>query len=216
MLTVEFHCHSSHSPDSLVSPAALVDACRRRGIDRVVVTDHNRISGALEAKELDPERVIVGEEILTTRGELLCAYVVEEVPVGLKPEEAIARLRAQDAFISVSHPFDRLRKGAWALDDLLVIAPLVDAIETFNARCLLPAFNRRAAAFAQEHDLPGTCGSDAHTRPEYGRATLRIPDFHDADSLRGVIRQAEQVHGASGLLARLGSRYAALRHKLDN
>lgn len=214
MLTVEFHCHTRHSPDSLASPAALVETCRRRRIDRVVVTDHNCISGALEAQQLDPARVIVGEEVLTTRGELLCAFVTEEIPSGLPPLDAIARLRQQGAFISVSHPFDRLRSGAWTLPDLLEIAPHVDAIETFNARCLLPRFNRLAAAFAHEHDLAATSGSDAHTLPELGRALMRLPDFHDAESLSRVIRRAEHVHASSGLLARFGSRYAALRQKL--
>jgi len=68
-LSVEFHCHTVFSKDSLTSPRKLVETCRRRGIDRVVVTDHNTISGALAAQVIDPELVIVGEEIMTTKGE---------------------------------------------------------------------------------------------------------------------------------------------------
>ena len=86
---VEFHCHTIYSKDSLTTPDKLVDACRRKGIDRVVVTDHNAIDGALAARELDPERVIVGEEILTQGGELLAAFVREWVPPGLTPLETI-------------------------------------------------------------------------------------------------------------------------------
>ncbi len=108
---VEFHCHSRYSPDSLSSARGLIDAARDRGIDRLVITDHNTIRGALAAKALDPERIIVGEEILTQRGELLAAFVSEEVPAMLDPQEAIQRLRQQGAFISVSHPFDRARSG---------------------------------------------------------------------------------------------------------
>ena len=77
MLRTEFHCHTVYSKDSLTQPARLVDACRRKGIDRVVVTDHDAIGGAREAQALDPERVIVGEEIMTARGEILAAYVRE-------------------------------------------------------------------------------------------------------------------------------------------
>ena len=83
LIRLEFHSHTSSSKDSLLRPADLVAAARRKGIDRVVVTDHNSIVGALEAQRLDPERVIVGEEIMTTRGEILAAYVAEEV--GLRP-----------------------------------------------------------------------------------------------------------------------------------
>ena len=80
MLKMEFHCHTIASKDSLLHPADLVSAARDRGIDRVVVTDHNSIAGAVAAKALDPELVIVGEEIMTSQGEILAAYVTGEIP----------------------------------------------------------------------------------------------------------------------------------------
>ena len=82
-LRTEFHCHTIFSKDSLTQPLKLVETCKRKGIDRVVVTDHNSIEGALRCKEIDPERVIIGEEIMTTQGELLVAYLSEEIPAGL-------------------------------------------------------------------------------------------------------------------------------------
>ena len=214
MLRLEFHCHTYRSKDSLARPADILAACRRKGIDRVVITDHNTIAGALEAQKLDPERVIVGEEIMTQAGELLAAFVRQEVPAGLPPLEAIAGLKEQGAFISVSHPFDRLRSGHWELADLLKIAPLVDAIETFNARCYLPVFNHQAVQFAREHGLPGTAGSDAHAIFEVGRVTMRLPGFTDADRLREAIRQS-QVDGArSGVWVHLASRFASLSKRI--
>ena len=105
-LRVEFHTHTIFSKDSLTRPESFLRACRDKGIDRVVVTDHNTTDGALACQRLDPERVIVGEEIMTQKGELLAAFVTEEIPKGLPAPEAIARLREQGAFISVSHPFD--------------------------------------------------------------------------------------------------------------
>jgi predicted metal-dependent phosphoesterase TrpH len=191
MWRVDFHTHTVYSPDSLTSPERLVAAARRKGLDRVVVTDHNTIQGARRAQELDPERVIVGEEIMTSQGEILAAFVTQEVPAGLRPAETLARLKAQGAFISVSHPFDRSRKGHWQPEALLKILPEIDAIETFNARCLLPRANFQAQAFASQHGLPGTYGSDAHTALEVGRGSLLLPAFTDAESLRAALRQAE-------------------------
>lgn len=213
-LRVEFHCHTRHSPDSLVRPADLVATARRKGIDRLVVTDHNRIAGALEAQALDPELIIVGEEIMTTQGELLAAFVTELVPSRLPPLEAIAILKEQGAFISVSHPFDRLR-SPWSPAALAAILPHIDAIETFNARTLSPKFNQRAAAFAAEHGLQGTAGSDAHTLFELGRATMRLPAFSDAAGLRAAMPHVQYETRSSGLLARLGSRWASLANKLS-
>ncbi len=212
-ICLEFHCHTCASADSLTSPSALLEAARRQGIDRLVITDHNTIAGALEAYRLDPQRVIIGEEILTTAGELLAAFVQEEIPPGLTPQEAIRRLRAQNAFISVSHPFDTLRRGGWALPDLLEIAPLVDAIEIFNSRCLLPQFNRQAQAFARQHHLPGTAGSDAHTLSELGLSRMHIPPFENADELRRVIRQARFQMKYASPLVHFASRYASFRKR---
>ena len=212
LLKVEFHCHTNYSRDSLNDVDRLVATARQRGIDRLVVTDHNTIRGALKAREIDPMLVIVGEELLTTRGELLVAFVQEELPRGLDPMVAIEKLRAQGAFISVSHPFDRRRHG-WALKDLLAITPYVDAIEVFNARCQWAGLNQMAADFAGEHQLPGTAGSDAHTLREVGRATFRVPGFETAEELRSVIGQAEIEGRLSSPFIHIASTYARLVNK---
>jgi hypothetical protein len=214
MLRVEFHCHTIYSKDSLTQPQTLVEVCRHKGIDRVIVTDHNSIGGARAAQALDPERVIVGEEIMTTRGEILAAYVTEEIPPMLSPQETIKRLRDQNAFISVSHPFDEWRSGGWKEEDLLEIIPLVDAIEIYNSRCMNPDFNRRALEFAKKHNLAGTVGSDAHAAFELGRSLNLLEPFSGPDEMRKVIRNAEYLMRWSPPWVHLTSRYAVIRKKI--
>jgi predicted metal-dependent phosphoesterase TrpH len=213
-LRVEFHCHTLASKDSLITPLALVRAARRNGLDRVIVTDHNSIQGALAARRLDPVLIIVGEEIMTTRGEILAAFVQDQIPAGLSPRQTIQRLREQGAFISVSHPFDRQRKGAWKLEDLIDILPLVDAIEVYNSRCMQKRYNAMARAFAQEHHAAGTVGSDAHAAFELGRSVMLLDPFEDADGLRRVIALAGSETRWSPLWVHLTSRYATLRQKI--
>ena len=104
LLRIDFHSHTIWSDDSLLMPADLVKAARKKGLDKIVVTDHNAIGGALEAQKLAPDLVIVGEEVMTTTGEILAAYVQELIPSGLTPLEALKRLRDQGAFIGLSHP----------------------------------------------------------------------------------------------------------------
>jgi predicted metal-dependent phosphoesterase TrpH len=209
LLRVEFHSHTSASPDSLTTPEKFAAACRRKGIDRVVITDHNTIRGARAAQQLAPELVIVGEEIMTQQGELLAAFVSHEVPRGLPAPEAVRLLREQGAFISVSHPFDVTRSGHWRLPDLLAIVPLVDAVEIFNARCLSVKFNERARRFAAQHGLAGTAGSDAHTAAELGNAVMRLPAFEDAQGLRLSLREAQYELNRAPLWVRFGSRFAS-------
>jgi predicted metal-dependent phosphoesterase TrpH len=191
-IKVDFHSHTNSSMDSLTTPEAIIAAARRSGLGRLVITDHNSIQGARIAQRLAPDLVIVGEEIMTQSGELLASFVEEEIPAGLPVKEAIQRLRQQGAFISVSHPFDRHRSG-FALPDLDEIAPLVDAIEVFNARCVFERTNRLAQDYALSHKLAGTAGSDGHIAWEIGGACLRLPVFNSADELRQVIGKGRPV-----------------------
>jgi predicted metal-dependent phosphoesterase TrpH len=213
MILAELHCHTCYSKDSLMLPGRLIDVARRRGLQRLAITDHNTFDGALRASEIDPELVVPGEEIMTTGGELLAYYVRELVPPGLTPEKTIEVLRQQGAVIGVAHPFDAIRVGRWDEVELREILPLVDAIEVFNARVSAPAQNRRAAEIAAATGKPGTAGSDAHAYLEVGRATTRLPTFNDAASLRAALAACEVRGRLSPYWVHVLSRYAAWRKK---
>ena len=189
----------------------LLTTCRKKGLQRLVITDHNTIEGALQAQILDPQIFIIGEEILTRQGELLGIFVKESVPAGLSAIETVQMLRDQGSFISVSHPFDALRKGHWNLDDLLEIIAYIDAIEVFNSRCLSPQSNQQAMDFAREHNLLATVGSDAHSLSEVGSATLTLPEFNGPASLRQALVNAQSRVRLSSLWVHIFSRYASWR-----
>jgi predicted metal-dependent phosphoesterase TrpH len=213
MINVEFHCHTIYSKDCLVSIEDLHAAARKKELDRVVVTDHNTIKGALKAVEQDRHRFIAGEEIMTQQGELLGMFMSEFIPPGMPAMNTIELLRAQGAFISVSHPFDTLREGGWELSNLVEITPHIDAIEVFNSRCMLPHFNARASIYARQHNLLVTVGSDSHSTSELGAATLILHEFNDTASLKVALRTAQFNTHYSGLWVHFYSRYAAWRKR---
>ena len=193
MIKAELHCHTVCSPDSSNQLEPLLRTARQRGLSRLAITDHNRIGCALKAKQMDPELIVVGEEILTTGGELLAYYLTEEIPARLSPMETIARLKSQGAFIAVPHPFD-IRRHGWKMEVLLEILPHVDALEVFNARCLRSGLNDRALAFAKEKGMRMQAGSDAHSLVELGLATVELPAFGNPDELRAAL-EAGQISG---------------------
>ncbi|MCC6804511.1 MAG: hypothetical protein IT319_16625, partial [Anaerolineae bacterium] len=193
---------------------AIIRLCERRKIDRIAITDHNTAQGALAMQKVAPELVIVGEEIMTDRGEILGYFMQESIPAGLTPDETIRRLREQGAVISVSHPFDRLRKGAWHEADLLRIIDKVDAIEIFNARCMYADDNVKALQFAQKHALTGTVGSDAHSRIEYGRALAQMQPFEGASDFLMALRAAQHLNRYSSWFVHLNSKTAKWSKKL--
>ena len=204
LIKAEFHCHTIYSGDSSNRLDALIRAARELGLERMAVTDHNTIKGALRAKALAPELVVVGEEVLTERGELIAYYVEEEVPKGLTVSETLKRLKAQGAFISIPHPFD-LRRHGWQVDELIELLPEVDALEVFNARCLRKVHNEKALTFAREQGMPMLGGSDAHSLVELGLVVVRLPAFDNAEELRAAVREAE----ISGRMLSIGDHFKA-------
>lgn len=211
---VELHCHTRASVDSLVTVERYLNRCRKMGIDKIAITDHNQIKAALEAKNMAPEMVIVGEEIQTSQGELLGYFMSEWVPPGLDPKDTIQRLRDQGAVISIPHPFDPFRSKDWGTGDLEAIVPYIDAVETFNARCFGNKANLDAAFFAIKHGLLMTAGSDAHTLDELGAATLVMPDFNEAESFKAGLGMAQQITELSPFYTHLFSNYAKLNKKI--
>ena len=168
---IDLHCHTAASFDSLADPAKVVRAAASRGLTHLVVTDHDRIDGALRARDTAPEglTVIVGEEVKTADGDLIVAYLERALPPGLIAADTIELAREQGALVGIPHPFDRFRGSLSKSARLDALAPLVDWVEVHNAR-LVGGGNEQAAAFAREHGLPGVAVSDAHSVLEVGVA----------------------------------------------
>lgn len=212
---VELHSHTTYSKDSLVKLDALQAICRDRGIERLAITDHNRARAALEMARTYPMLIIPGEEIMTSRGELLAWYIREEVPANLSPKETIRRLRDQGAVIGVAHPFDRHRSGAWEKNELDAIVDYVDAIEILNARCVHQEDNLLAQAYAEEHGKLMTAGSDAHTSREYGRGLNLLPPFsNNAEGFKQALASATYEFKKSGIGVHFSSSYAKYLKKI--
>lgn len=215
MWKVDLHSHTIYSKDCLTRPEDAIARARSLGLNKVAITEHNNLAGALRAKELAPDLVIVGEEIMTTHGELIAYFVQEEVPRDLSPQETIRRLREQGAVISIPHPLDSLRNSAMGLASVLEVIDQVDAIEVRNARCVRPQDNLAALALAQEHSLLSTAGSDAHIPFELGHCYMEMPEFEDdPESFIDALQSAKPVGKESPFWPHLMSTWAKWRKRI--
>ena len=177
LLKIDMHVHTLYSPDCRTGLEEILEAMDKKGLDMVAVLDHNTIEGGLKLREMAPGRVIVGEEIRTSEGEVAGLFIEEAIPPGLSPEETIERIKSQGGLVYITHPFDPFRREVLRREALYRIEPLIDAIEGFNARNLLRRSNRKALRFAAERSIPVGAGSDAHTRFEIGRGYVLIEPF---------------------------------------
>ncbi len=213
MLDIELHCHTRYSPDSLVKLPDLIEHARKVGIHRLAITDHSEIEGALLAKQMAPDLIIVGEEAMTTQGELLCLFITELIPDGLTLEQAIDQVHAQGGICGPSHPLDPRRFGI-GMENLLEYAPKFDFIETFNARTRDSSKNDEADYMAQRLDLPRVCASDAHTLQEVGISRMRIREYTTPQDFVEALRDAELLPNYSSLMVNVSSRFASIAHGL--
>src|SRR5437868_6691252 len=89
-MRVDLHLHTSASFDSKVEPQAVAERCMKLGLSPIFVTDHNTIDGALRLRsEMPGLEVVVGQEISTTRGEIIGLFLDRAVPAGLEPADAV-------------------------------------------------------------------------------------------------------------------------------
>jgi predicted metal-dependent phosphoesterase TrpH len=143
-------------------------------------------------KRIAPFTIIVGDEVMTSEGEIIGLFLTEEVPPFLSPEETVARIKAQGGLVCIPHPCDRLRPPYLLQHDALErIITDVDLIEVFNARTILSRDSARALRLAQSHNLPGTAGSDAHIVREVGRCYIELPEFNDAQEFILAVSQGQ-------------------------
>lgn len=191
LLRVDLHTHTRYSLDAVPSPAELVQRARDEGLDRIAITDHGEIEGALEAQALDPAHVIVGEEIrCRCRTELIGLFLTERIPMGLELEEVVERIRDQDGVIYAPHPYAYAWRPLTRARRAIAVA---DILEGFNARAFLPIWNSAAQRTSRERQIPYGAGSDAHFGWEIGRAYTEMPYFNCASSFRKAAPDARPI-----------------------
>lgn len=206
------HTHSEASPDSRTPIAEQARAIRAAGLDAVCATDHNTIAGALRLREVaDGFRVIVGEEISSRDGEIIGLFLDRAIPRDLSGEQTIARIRDQGGIVVVPHPFSINRRYHMRRPSLDRLRTKIDALEVFNAREAVFLNNRAAAAYAREHGILGTAGSDAHRASEIGRAFVEMPDFAGRADFLVALREGVAHGRLSGTTVHLFTRYDRLR-----
>jgi predicted metal-dependent phosphoesterase TrpH len=229
MWKVDLHSHTIYSKDCLTRTADFIAHARAVGLDKIAITEHNRLDGALAAQRMAPDLVIAGVEIMTTHGEIIgyfldaaavssrnrTAQPLQEVPRGLSPQETIKRLRDQGAVITIPHPLDSIRRSAMGLANVLQVIDEVDALEVLNARCVRPLDNTAAAVLAKKRNKLFTAGSDAHTLAEIGRCYLELPPFADnAASFVAALQQAQTYGVVSPFWSHFASTYAKWRKRI--
>jgi hypothetical protein len=200
----DLHMHTDHSPDCATPVEVLLETAKERGLDAIAITDHNEISGALEArqtaKRIGGIKVIVAEEVKTaSEGEVIGLFLEEKIERGMSMTETIAEIRRQGGLVYVPHPFDRFHSVP-DYEHLLKIVEEIDILEVFNPRIALSAFNEEAVRFARKYAIVPGAGSDSHVAQGLGSVKIRLRDFEGPEEFLESMRQADIVRKHKNLI----------------
>ena len=173
-IRLDLHNHTRGSWDCLSDPEALLQRARGRGIDRIAITDHNRLGVALAMHEKYPDLIIPGEEVKTREGiDLIGLFIRKEIPKGTGAEDACHLIREDGGIVYLPHPYAPGKGGGGRFAEDLVSS--VDIVEVFNARLHPGRWNLPAEELARSHGKLRGAGSDAHTLREVGGAWVEVP-----------------------------------------
>lgn len=215
-MKADLHLHTCYSLDCCSSLEAIIRRCRKMGIECVAVTDHNTIAGALALRGMAPFPVIVGEEVMSSAGEIIGYFLKEPIPEGLSPDEVMARIREQGGLVCLPHPFAGLGRHPLRADWRQALRDRIDIIEVFNARSLGRNFSEEARRFAAENGFLESAGSDAHSPREIGHTYVEMPPFDGPEAFKAALRQGRIFGRRNGLGNRLLTLIETLPKRLRN
>jgi predicted metal-dependent phosphoesterase TrpH len=213
MFKVDLHTHSASSPDGGITIEQYARAIREHMVDAVAVTDHNRVDFALKLKEKLGEAVIVGEEIMTSAGEIIGLYLKEVVPAGLSPQETIKRIKDQGGIVYIPHPFETVRKGLHpaVLDELV---DNVDIIEICNGRAFFQNKSAQAVVWARLNHRSGAASSDAHGFQGLGTTYTSLSEMPTQKNFLQLMKSGIPMTSRPSVRALLYPKLNRLRKKM--
>jgi len=210
------HLHTLYS-DGTASIADVLDHVERAtDLDLIAITDHERIDGALRARQLHAAGdfsfgLVVGEEVTTRRGHVLALFIEERIPALRPLTETLERIHDQGGIAIAAHPLAPLtpslgRRSLQARAAASDPRYRLDAIELMNPSEAGRARRRERERLNETQlHLPAVGNSDAHVVEGIGTAWTSFAGI-TADDYRTAI--------ASGSV-RPGGAYWTRRHNVD-
>lgn len=192
--------------DGLASPAEILDAAERVGLDLIALTDHDDIRGSFQLRDLaarrhSPVEIVTGIEVTTRSGHLLALFVETDIPMFRPLAETVLAIHRAGGLAIVPHPLSFLTFsiGERALRQLAALGvpgSFVDAIELRNPSYAGRVRDARAARLNERVlRVAETGSSDAHHGALVGTAWTEFPGT-DAAALRAAIgARTTTAHG---------------------
>ena len=213
MYKIDLHTHSTASHDGGITADQYSRILSTNVLDVIAVTDHNTLDFAVGLQKTLGDRVIVGEEIMTTGGEIIGLYLTKKIRPGHSPLETIKQIKDQGGLVYVPHPFESVRKGLHpgTMEELV---DYLDIVEVCNGRAFLQNRSAQTVIWAKLNHIIGVASSDAHGLRGLGKTYTRVKKLPSRDDLIQTIASGIPVTSRPSVRSLLYPKYHRLRKKL--
>ena len=194
----DLHIHSMHSPDATTTVRAVLKQAADVGLDVLAITDHDEITGALEARELASQfgvEVVTGAEVTTSDGHIVALYVEKLPPAGMSLNDTLVWIGQHGGIAIAPHPFNQLPNSLGMQSILNVFnhphaKGVLKGLEVYNMATR--AFSETAEKLSAYLPLAKTAASDAHVYWAIGVGRTQFSGS-SADELRTALENASTI-----------------------
>ncbi|MEM2872584.1 MAG: PHP-associated domain-containing protein [Nitrososphaerales archaeon] len=188
-IRIDFHVHTKWSHDAFGDFFEISRWARFKGINAVVVTDHNRVT-IHKPENINSTLFIPGIELKTPYGHVLGINLQDDLDIKLSKENPLEAIHEVGGFCVLAHPFDS--RGNRKIKRLEGI----DAIEVLNSSSILFKHNfKLSRVYAKMLNLPETAGSDSHLPSAVGDAFVEVEDNEFLDAMKSIFNGRGKIFG---------------------
>ena len=203
----DVHIHSSVGDGMADIPQILDFVEAKTDLDVIAITDHDRIEGGYQARELAAKRgyhfeVVTGMEVTTLEGHLLALFLESPVLSFQSLASTVEAIHTQGGLCIVPHPMSWLTESVnqQSMESILASKEqgvYLDGIETINATIVGRISNRLATRLNEKYKLAETGGSDAHFLISVGSALTLFPGRSAEELKRSILERTTKAQNGS-------------------
>lgn len=214
MIKLDLHTHSIGSSDGGIRLDEYKALLANNTLDYIAITDHDTIDEAKKIRAELGDKIIIGQEITSSQGELIGLFLSKKVDPGQSLEDTAKAIKDQNGLVYVPHPFETVRKGIDA-QNIEKIQNYIDIVEVHNGRAVFQNKGPKASVWARLHNKATAASSDAHGRHGIGTTYTTVSQVPTKDNLVNLLVTSHKTITRPPLLSLLYPKYNRLRAKLN-